>query len=429
MESPSVIKEALIHYVWKTRQFDHNDLTLTDGRKLSIHDYGSQNSDAGPDFSNGKISIENIQWAGNIEMHSASSMWIKHGHGDDPAYNNVVLHVVYEDDLPVKRKEGSRIPTLELKGRINHKIKENYARLISGSTWIPCEKLIHQVDAFKVKLWIEKVAIERLERKTSHIYQLLEQCNDDWEQACFVLLSRYLGSRVNVLPMELMSKQCDVKILYKNSDNLNTIEAILFGISGLLNSPYKDEYPNTLKNEFEFYRRKYLLKNINPVSWKFARMRPFNFPTLRIAQLSSLLHNKRFLFRSFVEAEDTAAIKPLLQAKASEYWDTHYRFDEESKMQEKRLGNTMIDLIIINVIAPLIFVYGQYLSDEKLKEKALNFLEQVPAESNNITRKWVKLGLQNENALSSQSLIQLKQEYCDLKRCLECSIGNELIRF
>ena len=428
MDSPSIIMEAFLHYVWKTRQFDHHDLFLTDGRKLKIQDYGHHNHDAGPDFSNARITLDNILWAGNIEMHTVSSMWNKHKHNMDPAYDNVILHVVHENDMDIFRKSGDIIPTLELKNRINPKISSNYHKLLDDSNWIPCEKLIHNVDAFRIKLWLEKIAIERLERKTGTISELLDQTSNDWEQTCFVLLSRYLGAKVNVLPMELLAKNIDIKLLYKNSDNKRALEAILFGVSGLLNSSFKDDYPNLLKTEFEFYKKKYGLNTLNPVGWKFARMRPSNFPTLRIAQLAALLFNRRFLFRAFIEAQNIKDIYKLLGAKSYEYWDTHYRFDEESKMREKKLGNMSMNLIVINVIVPLMFVYGQHLSDESIKDKALKFLQDIPAELNSITKKWMSLEIPNENALYSQSLIQLKHEYCENKRCLECAIGNEIIR-
>jgi hypothetical protein len=428
MESPSVIKEDFLHYVWKTKQFNLNDLRLVDGRPLSIVKYGHHNHNAGPDFSEGAIKIEDIQWIGNIEIHVQSSQWMAHRHQEDPAYDNVILHVVLEDDAPVKRADGTLIPTLELKNLIYPTLYKNYAQLISSSGWIPCEKMIHKVDPMRKSLWFNKIGIERLERKTGEIEALLKRVNNDWEQLCFVILSRYMGAKVNTLPMELMALRCDLKILAKNRDNLQSIESILYGIAGLLSSEFADEYPSRLKSEFSFYQKKYHLKSINPVAWKFSKMRPSNFPTIRIAQLAHIIHRNHFLLRAFIDARDINQLKALLQCEASEYWDDHYRFDSQSRFQKKKVSNSWIEMLIINVVAPVIFIYGNHIGDQEVKEKAISFLEAITSEKNNITRHWSALGFRCKNALQSQGAIRLKQVYCSNTRCLECNIGNELIK-
>ena len=428
MESPSIIREDFLHYVWKTKQFDLSRMLLVDGRKVKILKFGNHNQDAGPDFSEGLIKIDGISWAGNIEIHVQSSQWKAHGHQNDPAYDNVILHVVLEDDKSVKRADGSLIPTLELKDLINPTLYKNYSRLMSSSGWIPCENMIQKVDPYKVSLWLNKVGIERLERKTNEVEALLSRVNNDWERLCFIMISRYMGSKVNTLPMELMALQCDPKILAKNRNSVETIEAILFGISGLLNSAYEDEYPNKLKQEFSFYKKKYNLKSINPVAWKFSKMRPSNFPTIRISQLADLIHRNPFMLRSFIDAEDIHQLKYILSCEASSYWDNHYRFDKTSKQLKKKLSNSWIEMLIINVVAPLMFIYGNHIGDQNIKDKAISFIESIPSEKNSIISKWKDLGIGCKNALQSQGGLRLKQIYCQDSRCLECSIGNDLIK-
>lgn len=428
MESPSIIRENFLHYVWKTKQFDLSRMVLVDGRKVKILRFGNHNYDAGPDFSEGLIEIEGVRWAGNIEIHVHSSQWNSHGHQKDPAYDNVILHVVLEDDAPVKRADGTLIPTLEIKDLINPTLFMNYSRLMSAYGWIPCENMIQKVDPFKVSLWLNKVGIERLERKTGEVEELLSRVNYDWESLCFILISRYMGSKVNTLPMELMALQCDLKILAKNRDRIETIEAILFGISGLLNSTYEEEYPLKLKREFSFLKKKYNLKSINPVAWKFSKMRPSNFPTIRIAQLAHIIHKNHNLFRSFIDAEDIHQLKGLLSCEASHYWDNHYRFNKSSKQLKKKLSNSWIEMLIINVVAPLMFIYGNHIGDQNIKDKAISFIESIPPEKNTIINKWKDLGIGCNNALQSQGGLRLKQVYCQDSRCLECSIGNDLMK-
>ncbi|NNF34399.1 MAG: DUF2851 family protein [Saprospiraceae bacterium] len=429
MESPSIIREDFLHYVWKTKQFDLSRMVLVDGRNIKILRFGNHNHDAGPDFSEGLIEIDGIRWAGNIEIHVQSSQWKAHGHQKDPAYDNVILHVVLEDDAPVKRADGTLIPTLELKDLIIPTLFKNYARLMSSSGWIPCENMIQKVDPYKVSLWLNKVGVERLERKTNEVENLLSRVNNDWERLSFIMISRYMGSKVNTFPMELMALQCDLKILAKNRNSVETIEAILFGISGLLNSSYEDEYPTKLKREFSFYKKKYNLKSINPVAWKFSKMRPSNFPTIRISQIANLIHKNHFLLRSFIDAEDIHQLKHILNCEASPYWDDHYRFDKSSKQLKKKLSNSWIEMLIINVVAPLLFIYGNHIGDQNIKDKAISFIESIPSEKNSIISKWKDLGIGCKNALQSQGSLRLKQVYCQDSRCLECSIGNDLIKF
>ncbi len=428
MDSFSIVKEDLLQYVWRTKQLSLDELFTTDGEKVDIFHFGYLNSHAGPDFSQAKIKINDTLWVGNVEMHVLSSMWNTHGHNNDPAYDNVILHVVYEEDKEICRKDRSKIPCIELKDRILPKIKSNYGKLLQNDYWVPCEKLINLVPQEKIQFWWHHLLVDRLERKTNDIKDILAINRGDWEETTFVLISKYLGGKVNSLPMELLARSIPVTTLYKNRNNLLTVEALLFGQSGMIQSAFKDEYPSKLKKEYSFYQKKYSLQPINPVAWKFGKMRPANFPTIRIAQLADLLYQQEFLFRKIIEAHDGLTIKSIFAAEASFYWNNHYRFDKESKSRVKKLGDGFIDMLSINVVAPLLFTYGMMTGEEKYKNKALHLLQEIPPEKNNIISRWKSLSVTPKNAYDSQSLIQLKQQFCRHQKCLHCAIGNHIMK-
>ena len=427
MDSPSVIKEDLIQYVWKSKLFDINDLITTCGLKVSILNFGVHNHDSGPDFLNAKVMIDGILWAGNVEMHVTSSDWNAHKHSADLAYDNVILHVVYEHDTEILRKDNTRIPCIELKSRIPNKLKSNYLTLINNTSWIPCEGSIQKTSLSKHKLMYYNLLVERLERKTKEIKTILDQENNDWEQVSFILLSKYLGSRVNKLPMEMVARSIPFQILLKNINRPFILEAILIGQAGLLTSGFKDEYPKKLKKEYLFQKEKYNLKPINPIMWKMSRLRPANFPLIRLAQLSKIIETNGSLFRMLIDTKNVTRILELFNAIASEYWDTHYRIDVESKYKEKALGKSFAEMICINVVAPILFLYGKEMSDDRYISQSITLLEAIPPENNTIIKKWNSLGLLVENGFASQALIQLKNEYCNKFRCLSCRIGNEII--
>ncbi len=423
----SIIREDLLYYLWKTKIFNMNNLVTEDGQTIEILDFGLQNHDAGPDFFNAKIKIDNTIWVGNVEMHVFSSDWKRHNHDLDKAYDNVILHVVYEHDREIHTTTDQFIPCLELKGRIPAVIKSNYAKLISNNNWIPCEKTIHKVDDHIVSFWLQRLVAERLEAKTAYIKTILESTNNDWEETLYIVLTRYLGSRVNLEPFESLAKSLSLTILQKNKDDILKIEALFFGQAGMLAADHKDEYFQQLKTEYYYLSKKYDLHPIPIVGWKFAKMRPIGFPTIRIAQLAQIIFNTEHLFSKIKSTKDINKLKEYFSVMSSEYWNDHYRFGNISVYKEKPMGAGLIDLIVINVISPILFLYGKSIDDPMYCDRAIDHLEAIKYEKNKIIKKYKSLGIQISSASDSQALIQLKNEYCKNKKCMSCNIGNKLI--
>jgi len=408
--------------------FDMSDLETEDGQKIEIVDFGNQNYDSGPDFSNAKVKIGDTLWAGNVEMHVYSSDWERHCHDLDTAYDNVILHVVYEHDREVHTTTEQFIPCLELKSRVPKDIYKNYASLLTNNLWIPCEKQISMVPEHTVSFWLQRLIAERLETKTQYLKTIVELTKMDWEESLYIFLMRYMGAKVNMDPFESLAKNLPLKLIRKNKDDLMTLEALLYGQSGMLMADFADDYYQKLKNEFRFLSQKYSLTPIPPVSWKFARMRPAGFPTIRIAQVAQILFHNEQLFSQIIEIEDTKQLRKLFKVTPSEYWEDHYRFGTESKPKVKSIGDGFIDLIIINVVCPVLFLYGKSIGNELYCDRAVSHLEEIKPEKNKIIRGYQSLGVSVSSASESQALLQLKKSYCDKKRCLSCSIGNKLIK-
>ena len=422
------MKEELLHFVWSTGNFNSLNLATTNGEKIEIIYKGLHNTNAGPDFLNAKVKIGNTLWAGQVEMHVNASAWEQHGHHADKAYDNVVLHVVYEDDKPIMRADGILIPTLVLKGLISPKIINGYEDLISNSHWIPCEKLLPQIDPFITSSWLDRLTAERLEQKTTPIAALLKDTKNDWQEAFYRMLARYFGLKVNAEPFEALAQSLPQIIIAKHKNNLLQIEALLFGQAGLLESTFKDDYPNQLKKEYTFLRHKHNLTPISAAQWKFLRLRPANFPTVRLAQLADLLLRSSGLFSKVIEAENYKQLRDFFNAGVSEYWVTHYRFDTESKKRDKHLGNAAIDLLLINTVIPFIFTYGKMKDLPDLQDRALAYLEEIKPEKNNIITRWEDLDIKAKSAYQTQALLQLKNNYCTPKQCLACGIGNSILK-
>lgn len=421
------MREDLLHYVWRLKKFVLDDLRTTDGEVISIHQFGHLNTHAGPDFLNARISIGDTEWAGNVEMHLKSSDWIKHKHSEDDAYNNVVLHVVYEEDAPIMRATGEKIPCLELKRRIPKKIQSQYLRLIYNEKRIPCEGATDEVASFTWKLWLERLAIERLEEKVAPINQGMKLTLNNREEVFYHFVAKNFGVKVNAEPFERLARSISLLILSKHQGNLFQIEALLFGQAGMLNREFVDKYPNELKKEYEFLRAKYNLTPIHFSEWKYLRLRPANFPTIRIAQFSALVFKSQRLFSRILWVKNQKQIEELFDVGVSEYWKSHYVFDKESSHRNKNIGNGTIRLITINTIVPFLFHYGKEKKEEAFVDKALMLLNSLKAESNQIITMWKDLGIKPDNAAQSQALLQLKNNYCKHKKCLQCMIGNSII--
>ena len=420
------MKESFLQFIWKNNLYEKENLQADTSEIVEIINSGFHNKDAGPDFFNAKVKIGEQLWAGNVEIHVKSSDWYKHEHHKNPAYNNVVLHVVNENDKQIKRDSGEIIPTIIIK--YNKIIFENYIALMQKNKKTICHSKISKIDSFILKHWQGRLLIERLEQKSVLIEQLLEQNNNHWEETFYQYLSKNFGFKKNAVPFELLSKSLPVKYLSKHKNNLFQIESLLFGQAGFLEDDFQETYFQSLKNEYSFLKKKYGLKPIEKHLWIFLRLRPINFPTVRIAQFAKLIFQSSKLFSEILENKNVKEISKLFEVTASDYWDTHYKFGKESSKKPKKLGKSSIDNILINTVALFLFVYGNLKANEEYKNRALELLQNLSPENNSIIRNWKATGIDVSNAFYSQSLIQLNNEYCHKDKCLECEIGSRIIK-
>ena len=422
------MKEDLLHFLWRTRRFDPAQLLTTEGEKLEIIHPGDYNPNAGADFSHARLRIGETLWAGNVEMHLLSSDWYRHQHQYDDAYRNVILHVVLEEDLPVCRSDGSRVPCLEMKQLIPRSIAANYRKLQQEEHWIPCQPFFQEVPEVTVKLWLERLTVERLEQKTGRIRQSLEQNNNDWEETFYQAIARSFGLKVNADPFETLARSLPLSLLSRYLDDLDHAEALLFGQAGMLSAQFEEEYPRQLQREYLHLQRKHQLEPLDPVVWKLLRLHPGNFPAVRLAQLARLLCSRKRLLPAVIEATSPQQIARLFQVEAGGYWLTHLALGQAAAPQKKSLGKAAVELLLINTVAPFLFLFGETNGDERIKQQALDLLEKLPAENNALIKGWQQLGIKARTAAESQALLQLKNNYCDRRRCLECAIGGTILR-
>ncbi|GLR17950.1 DUF2851 family protein [Portibacter lacus] len=421
-------QEDLLHYVWKLRYFDFENLKTVNGESVEILHPGFHNFDAGPDFSAGKIKIGSTIWNGNIELHLRASDWVRHAHYNDDAYDNVILHVVYDNDEVILRKNGSTIPCITLKNRIDPEIFDRYHYLSENKSWVPCENLVTEVEEIQKQIWLERLFVARLEEKSKKISELLDFSKHNWEYVLFIMLGRYFGSSINSDAFESLCKSINLFTIYKNRDNTLLVESLLFGQAGFLKGEFKDPYPNTLKNEYKFIKHKYKLDPIPLKLWKFFRLRPSNFPTIRIAQFAALINKKQSLFNFILEANNLDELYTIFDISTESYWETHYMFDKESTFSSKNIGKGFQNIILINAVIPLIFIYGKLRQEQKYIDKAIAFMQEIPPERNKVISKWKKLKFKVSNAADTQALIHLKKEFCDRHRCLQCAIGHQVLK-
>ena len=420
------MKEEFLHFIWKHKLFHQEFLFTEEGESLQIVSPGRHNTNAGPDFFDARIRIGETLWAGNIEIHIRASDWNRHGHHTDPVYRNTILHVVAISDVRVQNDQGSNVPALQIKWPIW--IENNYEMLIKSHDWIGCASLLYQVDPFKIKFFLNGIVIERLSQKMDTISHLLTETNEDWAETFYCMLARSFGLKENVVPFEMVARSLPQSVLARHHDSLFQIEALLFGQAGLLGDElFADEYYLALRKEYRFLALKYGLKPIAGHLWKFMRMHPGNFPTLRLAQFAALIHHSKGLFSAVIEANNLDDLKRLFMVSASRYWDSHYQFNKPSVNLKKVFGDQIFSLIVINVIVPFYFLYGDNQNKLILKDRALDILEQMPAENNSKIKRWADAGIVAANALESQALLQLQRHYCEPKRCLDCTIGHKII--
>jgi len=422
--------EDFLHYVWKFRLFDRLNLQTTDGEDLEIYSAGIHNSDAGPDFHNARVKIGGTVWAGNVELHLSSSDWEKHGHSADNAYDNIILHVVYSDDKPLILTNGRRIPTLELKNRVPDDLYNRYHNLVFGNqAIIPCEASIGSVDGLTMHNWLTRVLVERLERRSAAIISAINLNRGDWEETFYQFLAANFGFKTNALPFELLAKSLPQITLAKHKNNAMQIEALIFGQAGFLEGAVTDDYPRNLKTEYVFLQKKYGLKPLEVHLWKFMRLRPQNFPTVRLAQFAALVVNSNHLFSKVLEIKEVKGLRNLFaDITVNPYWENHYRFDAESVAASKNLGKSSIDVLLLNTLALFLFSYGKFNQVQYYINRSLQLLENLPPENNKVVADFSTLGVKIKTAFESQALLELKNNYCSYKKCLECGVGNKILK-
>lgn len=422
------MNEAFLYYLWKFRLYNSDNLQTQSGETIEVIHPGQQNTDAGPDFFNAKVKIGETLWAGNVEIHVKADDWQKHGHATNRAFDNTILHVVHDGVHEIKRKDNSIIPVLQLKNQFDAKRWNQYEQFIFSKTWIPCANQIHTVDALTIQQTIDRMLTERMERKVKQIEVLLQQNKGSWEESFYQQLARNFGFKTNADPFELLARSLPLNILAKHKNNLFQVESLVFGQSGLLNKELKDDYAQKLFIEYNYLKEKFKLKPVEGHLWKFARMRPPGFPTIRLAQFAQLISQSSHLFSKILETTYYKDLKIYFDVTTSDYWKTHFVFDKETNPVEKTLGSSSIENILINTLAPFLFYYGQQKNEKHQTEKALEWLEQCAPENNLIIKNWKELNIKANSAYQSQALLQLKNEYCDAKKCLTCSIGLKLLQ-
>ena len=421
------MKEDFLHYLWKFKKFDTLNLKTSNGEEITIVNIGQYLELAGPDFFNAQLIIGNQKWAGNVEIHLKSSDWYVHHHERDAAYENVILHVVWEHDTEIFRSNNTEIPVLELKKYVDTASVTDYQSLMTPKSWIFCEKQLKEIDGFALKNWQERLFFERLERKSKPIYELLQQTNNDWEAVLFCLLAKNFGLNTNGEIFLKIAQSIPFSIIRKETFEVENLEALLIGNAGLLESEKEDTYFQDLKFRYFYLLHKYQLekKIVEPV--QFFKHRPDNFPTIRLSQLANLYHSQQNLFSKISSSDSVQNIYEAFDVSASDYWQNHYKFDKESPKKKKKLSKSFIDLIIINTIIPLQFAYAKSQGKE-ISEDLIQLLNEVAPEKNAIMDKFSSFGIKSKSAFETQSLLQLKNEYCIKSRCLECAIGMELLK-
>ena len=418
--------EQLLHYVWKHKIFPLKELKTTTGQQVEVIDTGLANTDAGPGFFNAKLKLDGVLWIGNIEIHERSSDWFKHGHHADTGYNSVILHIASEIDTEISRSNGERIPQIQL--ICPEAVRTNYKELLETDSYPPCYRIIPSLSPFTAHSWMSALQMERFEQKATLLNERLKRCQGNWEDTFFITLARNFGFGLNGDAFETWAHQLPFRAVDKHRNDLFQIEAIFFGQAGILEDSDGDGYYLRLKKEYIYLQHKFELIPMNTSLWRFLRLRPTNFPHIRIAQLACLYHRAYGLLSRIMETETLQGVRDILKGGTSEYWLTHYTFGGSSPSRPKALSNTSLDLLIINTVVTFLYAYGLHKGNPVLCARAGSFLEELKAENNYITRMWEQYGMKASNAADSQALIQLKKEYCDKKKCLYCRIGYEYLK-
>ncbi|MBC7948164.1 MAG: DUF2851 family protein [Chitinophagaceae bacterium] len=417
------MNERLLQFIWQFQYFNRTDLRSVADELVTILAPGLYNTNQGPDFLNARIQIGSATWAGTVELHIKTSDWDRHQHQHDQHYNNVILHVVWEADRP----STNLIPVVVLKGRVPGVLLHRYENMMYSNSFIPCEKMLHAIPDLTWQAWKDRLLVERMLRKSVGVLELLRQNNFHWEETFWWLLARNFGSKINADAFEALARSIPISILAKQRHQIHQLEALLLGQGGLLKDNFDDDYARLLQREYLFLRKKYNLQPI-PFPLLYLRMRPGNFPSLRLAQLAMLIYTSAHLFTIAKETQELTELVKYFNVTANDYWHYHYRLGEVSPFKRKNIGQSMIDNVIINSVAPMLFAYGDYHDEQKFKDKALCWLLEMRAETNVVTAGFGALGIKIGSAYDSQALIELKNQYCDSRRCLDCGVGMALLK-
>ena len=421
------MQEDFLHYIWKHKKFRFNNLETTTGESIVVTSVGQHNFNSGPDFFNAKIKVGDQLWAGNVEIHIKSSDWFLHSHEQDKAYDNVILHVVWEDDTEVFRKDNTPIPTLQLKDVVDVIMLNNYEKLFAKQNkWINCENDFPSTDDFVLTNWLERLYFERLERKSETINTLLVASKNDWESVFFKMLTKNFGLKVNGESFFSLGQSIDFSIIRKTQSNPHVLEAFLFGQAGLLEQDIENAYYLDLKNEYKFLKQKFGLQNNQVLPLQFFRLRPSNFPTIRLSQLANLYNKHQNLFSKVIELNEVEDFYELFKVSTSDFWETHYTFQKTSKTSIKKLSKSFVDLLLINTILPIKFCYAKQKGVE-IDSEIIKIATAITSEKNNIISAFNNLKKVSKSSLDSQALIHLKTEYCDKNNCLKCAVGNQFL--
>jgi hypothetical protein len=421
------MKEDFLHHIWNKGAFNANDLHTHDGEKIRLLHKGYYHQDAGPDFTGATIEREGLKWHGNVEIHLKSSDWLKHGHQTDPTYESVILHVVWQHDRAIFYADGREIPTLELGVLVEPNYLKKYEDLSCNLNHIPCKGLINDLSQNLVQEQLKQDGIERLEQKSRQVLQLLQKHGNDWETVFRSMLFRSAGMRVNANPMEQLGALIDIRLVEKERQ-LEQTEALMFGISGLLKAvKHEDSYTRMLNERFTFLKHKYGLEPMLAGQWKYLRMRPYNFPDMRMAQMAALFTSYPRLFQHLRPLFGAEELKSILCHPCTDYWNNHYRLGEESGRHSAQMGERALDLLLINAIAPCLYAYGEKMANTEVRNRAIQLLEQLPPEQNKLSREWSNLGHSPQNALASQGILHRNNQFCKLRHCLKCKSGLAIL--
>lgn len=424
----TAIPEEFLHFIWRTRLFDLNDLRTSRGDRIRLIDPGRLNPNAGPDFLNARLYLGDTLWVGNIEIHVRTMDWILHGHFEDPAYRSVILHVVWEDDMPLFLPDGSQLPCLEMQGRVRQEVWTRYRQYQANLDWLACRAHFRETPELVLTGWMDRLSVERLQDQSSRVQAWLDGSRSDWEAVFYTALCRSLGLPVNSDPFEWLAHAVPLGLARKYADRLLCLEALYFGQAGLLAGPFRDEYPNTLVKEYRYLATKHQLTPLPPGIWKFSRLRPASFPTLRIAQLAAMVHFSTHWMGGLAEVGHWQDLSYWFSRPVSEYWQHHYRPDVPSRQPIGSPGQDLIQRIALHAVGPVLFLWGQWKSQTALSESALRLQATLPPEKDKLIEEWKEAGLSGSHAGQTQAMHHWRKKYCQERRCLQCAVGLHLLK-